>query len=240
MKRIDWRYDGTTAYWANQILLPITLPVQPQYNGLDYRLRKETWKKHILSPDFPEYCHYPNQPESLLCSPENIIRCFQDHLVLEALVLVVAWGRMTRSKIKIYQKPRQIIDKTLLECLHSTGEKDSVEDAWKLLVKRLGWGDVITSKCLHFLARSLGYGTNSPVPIDNKVIHREVWPTFKKLVSKHRSSSDCTMPYAWGDNSTSWAGYNRYMTAINCWADAKGWTTTQVESTIFQEYYPYG
>jgi hypothetical protein len=159
---------------------------------------------------------------------------------LEALVLVVAWGRMTRSKGNIYQKPRQIIDKTLLECLHSTEKNKGVEDAWKLLVKRLGWGDVITSKCLHFLVRSLGYETNPPVPIDNKVILGEVWPTFKKLINKHRGSSDHPMPYGWGDMSMSWTSYNRYMTAINCWADAKGWTTTQVESTIFQEYYPYG
>ena len=240
MKRMGWHYDETTAYWANKILLPIELPIQPQYDGLDYRLREETWVKHILNPGFPEFCRYPDQPELLLCSPGNITGCFQDQLVLEALVLVVAWGRMTRSKGNIYQKSRLVIEETLLECLRLTESTNSVEDAWVLLVRRLGWGYVITSKCLHFLARSLGYETNPPVPIDNKVILDEVWPAFRKLINKHGISSDHPMPGGWWDKSVSWDAYNRYMTAINCWADAKGWTTTQLENTVFQEYYPYG
>jgi len=98
---------------------------------------------------------------------------------------------------------------------------------------------VITSKCLHFLSRSLGYETNPPVPIDNKVILGEAWPAFKKLIGKHNNSSHHPMPGVWWDKADSWSGYNRYMTAINCWTDARGWTTTQLESTIFQEYYPY-
>ena len=189
MKRMGWHYDETTAYWANKILLPIELPIQPQYDGLDYRLREETWVKHILNPGFPEFCRYPDQPESLLCSPGNITGCFQDQLVLEALVLVVAWGRMTRSKGNIYEKSRLVIEETLLECLRLTESTNSVEDAWVLLVRRLGWGYVITSKCLHFLARSLGFETNPPVPLDNKVILDEVWPTFKKLIDKYGIST---------------------------------------------------
>jgi hypothetical protein len=76
------------------------------------------------------------------------------------------------------------------------------------------------------------------VPIDNKVIIEEVWPTFKKLINKRRDSSDYPMPGIWWDNSAAWSSYNRYMTAINCWAKAKGWRTTQLECTLFQEYYP--
>jgi len=239
MAKLDWQLDDSTAYWAKRIPLPLDLPVQPQYDGLDYRLRKETWKKHLLKSRFPGYCRYPGQPESLLCSPENIIRCFQDQEVLAGLVLVVAWGRMSRSKGNIYQKSRRVIEGTLLDCLQSIQEKNSVEHAWKLLVKRLDWGDVITSKCLHFLSRSLGYETNPPVPIDNKVILGEVWPVFKKLIAKEITPSDSPMPGAWWDKADSWRSYNRYMTAINCWADTRGWTTTQLESTIFQEYYPY-
>jgi len=238
MQTMLWDHDRITAYWANQAPIPIKLPVQPQYDGLDYRLRESTWVKHIRKSSFPEYCRYPNQPESLLCSPENIIRCFQDDLVLEALVLVVAWGRMTRSKGNIYQKSNLIIEEALLECIQLTKEKNSVEDAWKLLSKRLDWGFVITSKSLHFLARSLGYETNPPVPLDNKVFLGEVWPTFVKQISSHVNPSGYPKPEPWWDKSASWGGYNRYMTAINCWADERGWTTTQLECTLFQAYYP--
>lgn len=36
------------------------------------------------------------------------------------------------------------------------------------------------------------------------------------------------------------AAYNRYMTDILCTADKRGsWTTTQLENTIFEEYYPH-
>lgn len=240
MKQMDWHYDETTAFWANRILIPVKLPIQPQYNGLDYRLREDTWKKHILEPSFPESCRYPKQDGALLCSPENIITCFQDRRVLEALVLTVAWGRMTRSKGNIYQKSNQVIEETLLECLELVEATHHVEYSWKLLVKRLDWGFVVVSKCLHFLARSLGYETNPPVPIDNKVILGEVWPTFRKLINKDRRFSNYPMPGIWWDHSASWDGYNRYMTAINCWSNVVGWTTTQMECTIFQEYYPGG
>jgi hypothetical protein len=239
MNELEWNYDRTTEYWAKKLPLPLSSshPV-PQYDGLDYRLWEDTWKKHILRERFPEYCRYPNTQESLLCSPSNIIRCFQDHKVLEALVLTVAWGRMSRSKGNIYQKSNQEIEKTLLACLTLTDEKNSVEESWNLLVKRLNWGSVITSKCLHFLARSLGYETNPPVPIDNKVLLEEVWPTFKKAINDDFRLGVDTMPQKWGDKSSSWEAYNRYMTTINCWAQMRGWTTTQLENTIFEEYYP--
>ena len=195
MKKLDWNDDKTTEFWANRAPLPIkSNSPRPQYDGLDYRLWEDTWRKHILNQSFPEYCHYPQQPESLLCSPENIIRCFQDKLVLEALVLTVAWGRMTRTKGNIYQQSNPIIESTLNECLRTVKLINSVEDAWNLLVQKLGWSYVITSKCLHFLARSLGCESNPPVPIDNKVIINEVWSTFKKMIKQQREAFDRRRP----------------------------------------------
>jgi hypothetical protein len=239
MKKLNWQYDKTTEYWAKKQTVPIkSRQPKPQYDGLDYRMREETWKKHILNDNFPEYCHYPQHQDSLLGSPTNIIKCFQDHKMLEGLALTIAWGSLTRTKTNLYQKSLQKIERTLLKCLKLTEENNSVEGAWNLLVNELNWGYVATSKCLHFLARSLGYETNPPIPIDNKVFIDEVWPTFKKMIDKSEDSNKNPMPKNWWDYSSSWNAYNRYMTAMNCWSIAKGWTTTQLENTLFVEYYP--
>lgn len=240
MKKLVWNYDETTEYWAKRILIPLTEsnhPVQ-QYDGMDYRMREDTWAKHILQDQFPDYCCYPYHEGTLLCSPSNIIRCFNDQKVLEGLALTVAWGRMTRSKGNIYTQSNRVIEETLRNCLGLIEKTNKIEDSWNLLVGRLKWSNVITSKCLHFLARSLGYSSNPPVPIDNKVIIKRVWPAFEKMIISNFNKSADKFPDTWWDNSTSWSAYNRYMTAINCWALNKGWTTTQLENTIFQEYYP--
>jgi len=241
MKYLNWQYDESTEYWAKRLLIPIkSKHPEPQYDGLDYRLREKTWKKHILKDSFPAYCHYPNQEGSLLCSPSNIIRCYRDQRVLEGLALTVAWGRMTRSKGNIYQESNQIIEETLQKCLRLIEKTNSVKDSWNLLVRRLHWSYVITSKCLHFLARSLSYSINPPVPIDNRVIINRVWHTFEEMVTNNFKASTEIFPEEWWDDAVSWNAYNRYMTAINCWASQKDWTTTQIENTIFQEYYPNG
>jgi hypothetical protein len=239
MKALNWIHDQQTELWANRLLIPIQAKLpKRQYDGLDYRMREVTWQKHILSDGFPDYCRYPNEPKSLLASPANIIRCFQDQKLLEALALTVAWGRMTRAKVNIYQNSNQFIEKTLRKCIRLINENDSVAEAWNLLTRKLQWEHVMTSKCLHFLARSLGYEMNPPVPIDKTVFIQVVWPVFKKKIVKIRDINSENLPKGWWDPSNSWEAYNRFMTAINCWASVKGWTTTQLENTLFQEYYP--
>lgn len=239
MKELNWDYDKNTAHWAKKCPLSIESDhPKKQYDGRDYRLWEDTWKKHISNPNFPEYCHYPHSPGSLLASPSNIIKCFVDGNALEALALTVAWGRMTRAKGNIYTMSNQAIDEILHKCIQLTKEKNSIEDSWNLLVRKLDWGHVAASKFLHFLVRSLGCEANPPVPIDKKVFLGEVWPAFKKRVRRYGDYGNPQMPGNWWDNSTSWNCYNRYMTAILCWANQKGWTTTQLENTIFEEYYP--
>ncbi|MCX6030777.1 MAG: hypothetical protein NT169_15960 [Chloroflexi bacterium] len=126
------------------------------------------------------------------------------------------------------------IQEVLLESQELIAGDASVENAWKLLRARLSWTDVMISKSLHFMARSLGFEANPPVPIDNKVILNQIWPAFKnKVKMESRTQGDTFIPGEWRDSSYSWDAYNRYMTAINKWATAKGWTTTQVESTLF-------
>jgi hypothetical protein len=107
MKRLKWNHDTDTAYWAIKLPLPLTsIEPQEQYDGRDYPLWEDTWKKYILGTSFPGYCQYPEQRGRLLCSPDNIIRCFHDGRVLEALALTVAWGTMVRTQEKIYTKSK--------------------------------------------------------------------------------------------------------------------------------------
>jgi hypothetical protein len=236
---LNWQCDETTEYWAKKLLIPIKSKTpMPQYDGMDYRLWEDTWKKHILQDSFPDYCRYPNLEESLLCSPSNIIQCFREQRVLEGLALTVAWGRMTRSKGNIYSEPIQKIEDTLINSLQLIDKTDSVKDSWNHMVHNLKWSNVMTSKCLHFVARSLDYSTNPPVPIDKTVIINCVWPKFRKMINRNFSKGIDIYPEKWWDYNNSWRSYNRYMTAINCWASTKGWTTTQLENTLFQEYYP--
>jgi hypothetical protein len=42
------------------------------------------------------------------------------------------------------------------------------------------------------------------------------------------------MPGNWDGNG--FDSYRRYMTAIITWAEARKWTTTEMESTVFAEY----
>lgn len=236
MKELKWNYDETTAYWANRGILPFPPSPQKQFEGSP--LVENSWKKHLINNSFPEYCRHPNKPGYLLCSPSNIIRCFKNDKVLEALVLTIVWGAMTRTKGKsIYTQPNKIIEEVLLKCMELTKRKNSVMDSWNLLVNELKWSAVITSKCLHFLVRSLDYEINPPVPIDNTVIIKKVWPKFKELVKGQRISGDPSMYEGWWSYDASWDAYNRYMTAINCWSKLKGWTTTQIENTIFKVFY---
>ena len=69
----------------------------------------------------------------------------------------------------------------------------------------------------------------------NKVIIEKVWPAFKTQVKSEFVLSIDVMPKAWWESSSSFKSFNRYMTAINVWADLKGWTTTQMENTIYKE-----
>ena len=127
------------------------------------------------------------------------------------------------------------IQRTLDQCVDYIEREHSVASAWDLAVKDLGWTDTVASKYLHFLARSLGYDTNPPVPMDGKVIVQMAWPAFKRMIQQLRGSADLSVPGVWRDRS-SWDAYNRYMTAILCWAGTAGWSSTQVENTIFAEY----
>jgi hypothetical protein len=123
-----------------------------------------------------------------------------------------------------------MIHRTLDDCARSITETKAIEKSWELLTRDLQWSSVMTSKTLHFLCRALGFAEDGPVPVDNEVIRQRVWPKFEAGV---RSGPH---PVNWEGHS--FEAYRRFMTAILVWADAKQWTTTELEATIFDEYKP--
>ncbi len=235
--KLHWEDDESTAYWAQRWTLPVRLALQSQYDGSNVRFTEATWLKHIRQPRFPTYC-FDATHRYLLPNPHTIILCFQHEQYLEGLALVVAWGGMTRTKRHIYVQPLDGIEQALRTCVLMTRHHATMQHAWHILVHRLQWSSIITSKVLHFLARSLDIVDDPPVPFDNKVIADQVWPRFQAASRAIRQVNDPALPMPWIDAQSSWQAYNRYMTAIRWWAHAKGWTTTQFENTIFEDYYP--
>jgi len=146
--------------------------------------------------------------------------------------MVVSWGGMGRQSKNIYGE-RKIetiwqIERTLQDATESIQASHSIEASWKMLSasEGLGWSAVMASKTLHFLCKSLGFEQNPPVPIDGAVIRNTLWPAF-------RNSIRSAQPDDWEGNS--FQAYCRYMTAIMTWANQRNWTTTQMETTIFDQ-----
>jgi hypothetical protein len=139
---------------------------------------------------------------------------------------------MGRTKDKyIYSADLPVIRRCLRQAQRVIRRTRSIESAWALLEGELGWSPVILSKTLHFLARAEGFESNPPVPIDNAVIRDGVWRWFRQAAKRKRGKEAQPLPKRWMDG---WAGYNRYMTAVNAWASQLGWSTTEVENRIFK------
>jgi hypothetical protein len=197
----------------------------PQYQG--HNFKHETWEKRLRTQDrFP-----PSPAQGFPNAPDQIISEFQAGHYLPALDFTVSWGLMWRTNRYIYGNTLEYIDSTLGACALSIRETSSIQHSWELLTGNrpgLQWSSVISSKVLHFFCRALGFDQRPPVPIDNEVMRRHVWPTFIGRVPWERR------PRNWlGDDFDS---YCRYMTVIITWADQRHWTTTQMEPTIFAEY----
>jgi hypothetical protein len=164
-------------------------------------------------------------------SPQQIIAEFRATHYLPALALVVSWGAMTRTTgTKIYQNHElQQIHDILHQCAVLITTTNAISRPWGLLVQQLGWTSVMASKTLHFLSRALlPDDPHPPVPIDGKIIRDKVWPSFREGIPRQRC------PRNWEGHSLE--AYYRYMTAILTWAEARQWTTTQLEATIYEEY----
>ncbi len=134
----------------------------------------------------------------------------------------------------------QLIYDTLERCTQSILKTNSIQESWDFLTEGLRWTNVITSKALHFLCSALGFNQDPPVPIDSEVIIRYVWPGFRIGIPPGQRPQDWEGKSYTGRKETkiahySFAAYCRYMTAVIEWAQARQWTSTQLEATIFAE-----
>ena len=220
---MKWPIDDATRAAARSFPLHIKAQ-QPkcQFSGRNFVYA--SWQRHLRAQDkFP-----PRPATGYPTDPMQIISEFQAGHYLPGLALTVSWGNMARTKRHIYEdRPLQRIHDTLDQCGKSIRKTESISDSWNLLTDDLQWSSVITSKTLHFLCRALGFIQDAPVPIDHAGIRKKVWPLFRNRIPPEQRPGD------WEGNS--FEAYCRYMTAILTWADARGWTTSQVETTIFDE-----
>ena len=221
-----WVNDILTYGLATGLPFPLDFPALPAGQFAGRRFAPEAWDGHVHADfDWP-------QGEDLRSSPESIVRLFQQGAYLEALAMVVSWGTMWRQNGRIYAAGLPAIEATLSECRRSIEETDSIEDAWAFLTtarpQGLRWSAVIASKALHFLCRSLGETDDPPVPMDNAMSRNWLWPLFAKRVPVR------DRPGNWQGDS--FDAYRRYMTLVRALADARGWSTTEIEATLFAMY----
>jgi hypothetical protein len=224
--KMEWPIDQKTQAAARDFPLRIKAQqARPQYGGGAFNPDK--WRHRVRRED--DFLPL-SQGRSRNC-PQQIIEEFQAAHYLPALALVVSWGAMGRTAGRsIYRNYElQHIHDTLHQCAEVITKTNAIAHSWGLLVGHLKWSSVIASKTLHFLCRALlTDDPHPPVPIDGAVIRNKVWPCFRQAIPPQNRPGD------WEGNSLE--AYYRYMTAIRTWAEARQWTTTQMEATIFEEY----
>ena len=218
---LKWPIDKQTRLTASAFPIRIysAMPI-PQVEGQNFK--SQAWVSRLLQGDhFPHAC--------LHSDPAVILGEFEAGHYLQALALTISWGNMTRTTTRrIYHKCTATeILAALYNCADSIAETNSIHVSWELLTGTLDWTSVITSKVLHFLCRALGYTDNPPVPIDGAVIRAYVWPGFRIGIPPEQRPQD------WQEDG--FEAYCRYMTAIGVWAEARGWTTTEIETTLYSE-----
>jgi hypothetical protein len=225
---MNWQHDQATAQAATNFPLPLraVVPAQ-QFPG--FQTNSSVWTCRVLSPS-------PWRLDQPLCSsPEYIIDLFRQGFSLHALAMVVSWGIMWRRPESIYgARSLHDIQDALRRAANSIQQTNGVQSAWDTLTGhapgQLGWSAVMVSKSLHFPSRALGYDKDPPVPRDNAVMVECVWRAFIRPIPPNQR------PRNWSGNT--FAAYSRFMTAIVVWARQRQpqWTTTEMETTIFDEY----
>jgi hypothetical protein len=217
---VNWQTDQVTWNLAiTQPMLQIQDPA-PQYGG--GLLNVACWQRRIRATDAFPYA-------GVRASPDEIISAFRWRQYLPAVAMVVVWGGMSRTASRVYgDHDLTVLHESLAAAAQSIHATASVADAWQILTEQCGWTPVMKSKILHFLCRALGFDVDPPVPIDNAVVIQRIWPAFVAGIPLH------ARPQRW-DGGT-FADYNRYITAIRAWAEVLGWTTTEVECTLYAQF----
>jgi hypothetical protein len=176
-------------------------------------------------------------------SPTSILLSFRESHYIEFVVRVGVWGGMIPgplgapfkmifqtkwrstpevSRINAIEGAIKQIDLSLL-----SDSPDSLQVHWELLTRDLKWSSVISSKVLHFIYRRHGYNDSCPVPVDNAMCRKWLWPQFQNAMDSAKMKSI---------NGHSFNAYLRYLSAIRGWADTFGWGMSEMECALFGKW----
>lgn len=217
---------------ANQVPL-VNLDTKPQFPG--FSEEADLWI---------DLLNDANQNE-LNCSPESIIETGSRGDWKTFTVLVGRWGGMIPGPLG---KPFQMIyghhrnepvdfnrldqiEAALTSTFKMFIDEDPLQQIWNHL-RALGWSKVMISKCLHFQARSAGLTGDVPVPVDGAMCVHWLWPQFKNEVN----ASGFIWPRPAGINRNDFESYNRYLSAMKGWAQAKEISISDLEFALFARF----
>jgi hypothetical protein len=246
---MNWVNDPNVCFWANATMprLPTVQLQQAPGGGVNlHNWQIGGWLNLPLPTGLPA---------QTVSSPNNIIWCFQNGHWLEGVALVASWGIMKRAKrmimgaAQIQPQHRSAVSNAMQNAWNDISNSAtlqanwSIQNAWTRLtgggVNGLNWTPVITSKTLHFMTRAMGVLNDVPVPLDNKITRKCLWPLFIGRVNHLRTAYPNSPYFINNLNGRNFAVYNSYMTAIRVWAARQSvntganWSTTDVESTLF-------
>lgn len=236
----SWNYDEAVRRVAQNVY-PGNLQAAAQYPGRNDRaLPAGLWEsvgEYVVGP--------ANQPfddriEAILASGRK-----QEWIVF--LLRVGRWGNMLPGPLgasfqrifhcrcgAVIGKSRiDSLEKAIQDAARALNDHESPEKAWNILTgQSANLTSVMSSKLLHFLARSVGRVDPIPVPIDNAMVRQSLWPEFR------RATVVRNLPWPRPNSvlGDSWASYNRYMTAIRTWAEIKNKTCQEVENSLFRNW----
>ncbi|MCC6549661.1 MAG: hypothetical protein IT279_06285 [Ignavibacteriaceae bacterium] len=220
---MNWTINEQITTIAGKISVDLADANPNQYPG--DLINTNLWKNFTLSRNFP--------PELVVCSPANIIKCFQDDLFLEGLILTINWGKMNKTVEKIFNKDIRTIDECLTKCKKDIAANMSINNSWAWLIDELGWTNVMASKVLHFLCRSFDY-TNVPAPIDRAQIIKKFIPRLGAFLQEKRTLLGIEEHQI--NELLDWSGYSltsflKYMNFILTWSP--NGNTTAFEVRLF-------
>lgn len=227
MPLLNWNIEQSTSQILSNIQFINLSDETFQFEGKNFS--PNNWTHRIDNVNFFSHLGIIDT----VSSPQNIIKCFQNNFLLEGLALVVSWGTMYRQNNQIYNQDKEIIKKCLKFAIQNIHETNSIEESWNKFIDILEWKDVITSKVLHFLTRSLNF-SNPPVPIDYQVIKNNLWKNLRIFLNNNNITSIAK----WFDRNNNFALYNNYMSAILTWADIYECSTSELETRIYNTILP--
>lgn len=219
---MNWNINHQITDIALHIYVDLADADPEQYPGR--AINTNLWKNFTINRNFPS--------DLVVCSPANIIKCFQKDLFLEGLILTTNWGKMSGTVETIYQQDIETIREWLKKCKEDINLNNSIQNSWDWLTTELGWTNVMTSKLLHFLCRSLGYN-NVPAPIDGSRIIGKFKPHLRNFLIENMDAFDLNLTIikdllSWDNND--YNSYLKYMGFILQWSDG---ATIEFESRLF-------